>query len=330
MAKGDDPGEIADAAAQTALLAGARRDAILAQVRGRWGARRSRCGRCWTATMPAISRIAMNGGSIAASRGDGIRAYYTTPHANNGVINVTVAEGAEVTGANAGIYVANAGLDAGEAGTADDILKQTVTVHGMVTGGADAAVHLVGGGRMTVGETGKVYAGSSGRAIWVNDPGRAVIRIDGVVRGGAGAPAAVHLTGGGSVTVGMTGRVEANGAERGIRGDNEPTRVAVLQASRFAGEEGRLTQEGVDDARARLGTVGGDSIREGNDANTVRSRSTRRTWTAAAPATICLWFSIPIPARRRPRTMRCTKSWPSVAPGMKKIRMANVCSRSRR
>ena len=217
---------------------------------------------------PGGIRVAMNGGSID-SRGDGIRAYYTTPHANNGGIDVTVAEGAEVTGANAGIYVANAGLDAGEAGTADDILKQTVTVNGMVTGGTDAAVHLVGGGTLTVGATGKVYAGSSGRAIWVNDPGRAVIRIDGVVRGGAGAPAAVHLTGGGSVTVGMTGRVEANGAERGIRGDNEPTRVAVLQASRFAGEEGRLTQEGVDDARARLGTVGGDSIREGNDANTV-------------------------------------------------------------
>ena len=118
---------------------------------------------------PGNIRIAMNGGSIV-SRGDGIRAYYATPHANNGAINVTVAEGAEVTGANAGIRVANAGLDAGEAGTADDILKQTVTVHGMVTGGTDAAVHLVGGGRLTVGEMGKVYAGSSGRAIWVNDP----------------------------------------------------------------------------------------------------------------------------------------------------------------
>ncbi len=217
---------------------------------------------------PGNIKIAMNGGSIA-SRGDGIRAYYATPHDNNGAIDITVAEGAEVTGANAGIYVANAGLDAGEAGTADDILKQTVTVNGMVTGGTDAAVHLVGGGRLTVGETGKVYAGSSGRAIWVNDPGRAVIRIDGLVRGGAGAPAAVHLTGGGSVTVGGTGRVEPNGAERGIRGDNEPTRVAALQDPRLANEDGPLTAEGVDDAMARLGTVGGDSVRERDADDTV-------------------------------------------------------------
>ncbi len=342
VAKGDDPGEIADAAAQTALLAGARRDAILAQVRAALGSAEvevrapmfaaiktgatglddlsdadivaylsvDNAGRrtllrnvlasslsdAEKAVLRALAmgdnagltaalddadaafsgayktavralldryhagdiRIAMNGGSIA-SRGDGIRAYYTTPHANNGAISVTVADGATVTGANAGIYVANAGLDAGEAGTADDILKQTVTVHGMVTGGADAAVHLVGGGRMTVGETGKVHAGSSGRAIWVNDPGRAVIRIDGEVKGGAGAPAAVHLTGGGSITVGPKGRVEANGAALAIRGDNAPTQVTVFQDSDLA-NEGRLTKVGVRDAASRLGTVGGDNI----------------------------------------------------------------------
>ena len=53
----------------------------------------------------------------------------------------------------AGVYVANAGAT----GTgATRILKQTVTVNGMVTGGTDAAVHLVGGGRLTVGEMGVV------------------------------------------------------------------------------------------------------------------------------------------------------------------------------
>ena len=54
-----------------------------------------------------------DGGSIGSvdspARGDGIRAYYATPNANNGGIGVTVAEGASVTGARAGIYVANAG-----------------------------------------------------------------------------------------------------------------------------------------------------------------------------------------------------------------------------
>ena len=128
-------------------------------------------------------RVAMTGGSID-SRGDGIRAYYATPNDKNGAIAVTIAEGASVTGANAGIYVANAGLDEGESGIADDILKQTVTVNGTVTGGTDAAVHLVGGGRLTVGRMGKLMAGSSGRAILVNEPGRAVIVINGEVTGG--------------------------------------------------------------------------------------------------------------------------------------------------
>ena len=177
-------------------------------------------------------RVAMTGGSIAASRGDGIRAYYATPNAMNGAISVTIAAGSTVTGGMAGVYVANAG----EMGTgATRILKQTVTVNGMVTGGTDAAVHLVGGGRLTVGATGKVHAGSSGRAILVNDPGRSVIVIRGEVRGGSGsganAVAAVHTTGGGSITFERTGertgRVTlADGATDAIRADR-PTGSTV-------------------------------------------------------------------------------------------------------
>ncbi len=170
-------------------------------------------------------RVAMTGGSIV-SRGDGIRAYYATHHENNGAIEVTVGEGATVTGGNAGIWVANAGHE-GEGG--ERIMKQTVTVHGTVTGGMDAGVHLVGGGMLTVGETGRVFAGSSGRAVLVNHPGRAVIRIDGEVKGGAGAPAAVHLTGGGTLTIGVRGKVEANGADNAVRGGNaEATRAEVV------------------------------------------------------------------------------------------------------
>ena len=97
----------------------------------------------------------MDGGSID-SREDGIRAFYATPDADNGAISVVVAAGGAVTGARAGIYVANAGLDAGGDGAADGVLKQSVTVHGTVTGGTDAAVHLVGGGTLEVGATGKV------------------------------------------------------------------------------------------------------------------------------------------------------------------------------
>ncbi len=72
---------------------------------------------------PGNVNVAMNGGTID-SRGDGIRAYYATPHANNGAIAVTVAEGARITAANRGIYVANAGSGG-----------VRVTNAGMITGG---------------------------------------------------------------------------------------------------------------------------------------------------------------------------------------------------
>ena len=204
-------------------------------------------------------RVAMDGGSIN-SRGDGIRAYYGTPNDKNGAIDVTIAAGASVTGANAGIYVANAGLNEGETGTADAILKQTVTVNGTVTGGTDAAVHLVGGGTLTVGETGVLVAGSGRPAILINDPGRAVIVIHGKVTGSAGARAAVDMTGGGSVTVGPKGRIDADGADVAIRRDGKTTVLTVIQNPDLALENGGFTQESVDDAIKRLGgTVGGDA-----------------------------------------------------------------------
>ena len=77
-------------------------------------------------------------------------------------LDVTVSEGATVTGGNGGIYVETSAL--GE----NDVVKQTVTVHGTVTGGSaatDAAVTLETGGMITVGRTGHVKAGESGVAI---------------------------------------------------------------------------------------------------------------------------------------------------------------------
>ena len=211
-------------------------------------------------------RVAMNGGSIT-TRGDGIRAYYATPHANNGGISVTVAEGASVTGAVAGVYVANAGEGlripkryappairalAGNADVGEDdliaigdlneardeiethYLNQLVTVAGTVTGGTDAAVHLSGGGAVIVMKGGEVLAGSSGVAIRVNDPGPAHLFIDGVVKGeapgegGAPARAAVDLPGGGRVIIGRSGSVQANGAASAIRGGDEEAVVVTL------------------------------------------------------------------------------------------------------
>ncbi len=197
--------------------------------------------------------------------------------ANAGGIAVTVAEGASVTGGEAGIYVANAGeglriekkytstaiQDANEELGPDDLvtlsdhLDQVVRVQGTVTGGTDAAVHLDGGGGLIVTGAGKLVAGSSGRAVLVNDPGPAVIYIEGEVTGGAGpedkpAPAAVRLTGGGSVTVGLNGRVRANGADSAIRSDNEPTAVYI---------EGEAT--GDEGATAAVHLTGGGSVTVG-------------------------------------------------------------------
>ena len=157
----------------------------------------------------------------------------------------------------AGIYVANAGA----MGTgAARILKQTVTVNGMVMGGMDAAVHLSGGGKLTVGKMGKVRAGSSGTAILVNDPGRSEIVINGEVRGGAGARGAVDTTGGGTITVGLTGMVIAGGATSAIHtddGGDATAKTTVTVQHRVDNPDGTLYQEGAAAAAARVGTIRG-------------------------------------------------------------------------
>ena len=221
-------------------------------------------------------RIAVNGGSIDAA-GDGVGAFYSQSHPMNGAISVTIAEGAEVTGDRAGVYVSGAGdglriekryapeavrdadanADLGEDDlvTIADHLKQVVRVNGTVTGGTDAAVHLSGGGALIVGEKGRLIAGSSGRTILVNDPGPAIIYIAGEARGGEGAPAAVHLTGGGVVTVALTGTVDANGAARAIQGDAATTIVVHM--------DGRNAQA-IRQAAARVkGAIGGEGAPDG-------------------------------------------------------------------
>ena len=171
-------------------------------------------------------RVAVNGGSIT-SDGDGVRAWYALPHNRNGAIDVTVAEGASVTGDVAGIYVANAGLGA------DGFAKQTVTVAGTVTGGTDAAVHLKRGGRITVEQTGQVNAGSSSRAI-LSEAGHLDVTVAGTVMGdirgmgpcGMGAcKHAVAVERGGMVmgTIHLDGSTVTNrgtirGGEYGVRG----------------------------------------------------------------------------------------------------------------
>ena len=220
-------------------------------------------------------RVNVNGGSIT-SRGDGVRAWYATPNDKNGRIDITVAEGATVAGGMAGVWAANAGMATVRMDSvwgkalyldADTMLRQQfVTVHGTVTGGTDAAVHLMGGGALLVREKGKVHAGPGRAAILVNDPGRSEIVIHGEVRGGAGAPAAVDTTGGGAISVGLTGRVTANGATRAIQAgkatpdDMRTTRV-VLHVAGNTAVAGRVSREAADAAVARVqGGIGGDGV----------------------------------------------------------------------
>ena len=196
-------------------------------------------------------RVDVTGGTIV-SEGHGIDARYTVRHERNGAIEVSVAEGATVTGALAGIYVEGAGLGdmpmdwrttlkLEEDADVTGLRQQYVTVHGTVTGGSDAAVHLVGGGMLHVGRTGKVLAGSSGNGVLVNDPGVAHVHIQGEVKGAEGGAAAVHLTGGGSVRVGETGKVLANGAVAAIRADDPdgdtPAAKVVLELGVSKGVE---------------------------------------------------------------------------------------------
>ena len=127
------------------------------------------------------------------------------------------------------------------------LLNQLVTVHGMVTGGTVAAVHLSGGGAVLVMEGGRVHAGASGTGILVNDPGPALVYVDGEVKGGADGAAAVHLTGGGSVIVGLNGSVQANGAAHALRSDGEAAATLTLVTGDVI-----LYREDAEEAHARV------------------------------------------------------------------------------
>ena len=121
--------------------------------------------------------IGVTGESVLSASGanaHGVRAsYFFATSDDNGEIRVTVGEGASVTGGVDGINVSGAGLD--DMGTmddaSDDLRKHYVAVRGTVTGGTGAAVHMSGGGMVTIGPRGEIIAGSSGVAILVNDPG---------------------------------------------------------------------------------------------------------------------------------------------------------------
>ena len=217
----------AEKAVLEALAAGRNADAALAAVPG--------ASEDWKTEVQALARqfndgnidIDVSGGSIDAP-GVGVRAWYALPHDGNGAIDVTIASGASVSAGAAGVYVANAGLDA------DGNRKQAVTVHGAVTGGTGAAVHLAGGGTVTVADKGRAEGdirATAGALTFVSPEGGTVT---GTVHDPAG-PLTVNGTvgrilysAGGTVTVGKTGRITGEaGSGEAIRSNAGALNVTV-------------------------------------------------------------------------------------------------------
>ena len=141
-------------------------------------------------------RVDVTGGTITAE-GDGVDARYALTHDRNGAIAVTVADGAEINGGRHGVHVGGAGLDD------DGPRDQTVTVNGEVMGGTGAGVHLAGGGRVTVGRTGRVGA-ASGVGILSDGAGNLAATVAGTVEGH------VRAQGGGDLDATISGTVEGD------------------------------------------------------------------------------------------------------------------------
>ncbi len=207
-------------------------------------------------------QVDVTGGTIV-SDGDGVHARYVLTHDRNGAISVTVADGARITGERNGIYVGSAG--AAEEG---NFRAQSVTVNGRVTGGTGAGVHMAGGGRLTVGRTGRIGA-TSGIGVLADGAGdlHATVAgrvegdvrmagtgaltlavpeggvVTGTVRDPAGLPTVVGSIGrllyanGATVTVAATGAltgVEVDGGIEALRAEAGDLDVTV--AGRVAGD----------------------------------------------------------------------------------------------
>ena len=142
-------------------------------------------------------RVDVTGGAVV-SEGDGVHARYAVMHDRNGAIAVTVADGASVSGGRHGLYLGAAGL--AEGGEQRD---QTVTVNGTVTGGTGAGVHLVDGGTVTVGRTGRISA-TSGVGILSDGAGNLIATVAGTVEGD------VRAMGGGDLDATVTGTVDGD------------------------------------------------------------------------------------------------------------------------
>ncbi len=140
-------------------------------------------------------RVDVTGGSIAAE-GNGVEALYAVPHDSNGAISVSVAEGASVSGGANGLYVRGGGAGEGS------LRAQSVAVDGRVTGGSGAGVHLAGGGRLTVGKTGRIGATSGVGVLSAGGDLTAIVSgtVEGDVQVRGGGALRLNVMDGGAVT----------------------------------------------------------------------------------------------------------------------------------
>ena len=172
------------------------------------------------------STISMSGGAIRVS-GSGSDGIYVDKPEVSGTSTITVSGGSIGTAGGNGdgisfLGVANA-ADAFIRVTGGSITTEGATAHGVRvdqrgTGGVDVA--------MTGGTIGASGAGSSG--IWTSRTGGgSTVTVNGVVMGGTGDGAGVHVTGGGRVVIGGNARV---GARSGIavRGAGSGELVVVV------------------------------------------------------------------------------------------------------
>ena len=232
-------------------------------------------------------RVDVTGGAIDAE-GNGVEALYAVLHDSNGAITVTVAEGARVTGGANGLLVRGGGAGEGS------LRAQSVTVNGAVTGGTGtgAGVRMAGGGRLTVGKTGRIGA-TSGVGVLSDGAGdlHATVagRVEGDIRmagtgaltlavpeGGAvtgtvrdpiglstvvGSIGRLLYSGGATVTVAATGRltgVEVDGRTEALR--SEGGDLSMIVAGMVTGDVLGLGDNDDDDHTvtvARGGTVTG-------------------------------------------------------------------------
>ncbi len=120
----------------------------------------------------AAKKVTITNAGVIHAAGNGIYVTYTTEsNHGGGEVSVTIAEGGQVLAGKDGVYLKTKTMQADEDGSRR---AQTVTVNGEVRSGAGkAAIHLFGGGTITLGEKGQLVPDTedaASRSVKVTSP----------------------------------------------------------------------------------------------------------------------------------------------------------------